>query len=162
MGWITAGKFHAWDGVLDITDPCYDQDVWARLNGVRVRRGTYNANYYIGEEGRIERIAISHTSIIGETDYKDTDYIGDIAVDAGLAGFFISPKPNYDQKEWQKICDGLANDRPAVSLSSTGFFTSSGWGDGMYGVFGKIVDGEFVSLVIEFIVSEDEFYGPKK
>jgi|694.fasta_scaffold142156_3 hypothetical protein len=166
MGWISAGKFHAWDGVIDITDPCYDQDVWARLNGVRVRRGTYNANYFLGDNGRIEKIAIAHISINStmnlETLYKDVDYIGDIAVDAGLAGFFISPKPDYDQKEWQKICDGLATDRPAVSLNSQGFFTSSGWGDGLYGVFGKIVDGEFVSLFIDFIVAEDDFYGKKE
>jgi len=162
MGWVYAGKFHAWDGLIDITDPCYDKDVWCRINGVKVRRGTYNANYFIGDNGRVEKIAICHKSFSGEIDYENADYVGDIGVDAGLAGFFISPKPDYTQDEWQKICNELNTSGPAVSLNSQGFFTSSGWGDGGYGVFGKSVDGEFVCLFIDFIVSEDDFYGKKE
>jgi hypothetical protein len=155
MGWVVAGKFHAWDGLVDITDPCYDRDTWCRINGVKVRRGTYNAVYYLGDNGRITKTAIIHTSLFNSKEIPDIkkydyEYVGDIGVDAGLAGFFIAPKPDYTNEEWQQICEELNTNGNAVSLNSQGFFTSSGWGDGMYKVWGTSVDGEMVSLFIEF------------
>lgn len=28
-------------GSVDITDPCYEKEVWCRMNGVKIKAGTY-------------------------------------------------------------------------------------------------------------------------
>ena len=89
---------------IDITDPCYDKDVWCRINNFPIEPGTYECytfeanNEETGGWGnRIARIGIRKDKAI----YYARE--GSIGVDAGLAGFFID-KPNYTDDEWCKIC----------------------------------------------------------
>ena len=32
-------NFH---GSVDVTDPCYDRDVWCRMNDVKIKQGEYD------------------------------------------------------------------------------------------------------------------------
>lgn len=38
------GRKH-FEGVVDITDPCYDKDVWCRMNA-EVKSGTYDCRVW--------------------------------------------------------------------------------------------------------------------
>lgn len=74
--------------------------------------------------------------------------IGSIGVDAGLAGFFHS-KPDYDYEAWNAFCDRIRHGD--AWITEDGFYSSSGYGDGGYGVYAQEQNGEIVALEIRFI-----------
>ena len=116
---------------IDVTDPGYRRDLstWCRINDISVKPGKYhcyakrflddgarlnddNNIHFNGLNGdsRITEITISHIDIKPE-DLKDPtafESIGEIEVDAGLAGFFPAPFdfPKNDGA-WSEFCDKL-------------------------------------------------------
>ena len=79
---------------------------------------------------------------------KEMKEIGSIGVDAGLAGFFHS-KPDYSDIEWSKFCDRVC--RGDAWITENGFCSTSGYGDGGYGVYAYQQDGEIAALEIRFM-----------
>ncbi len=123
---------------VDITDPCYDRNTWCRMNDVKVVPGEYAVFATYTDEGRVASVAIEHKSVLKErAKYRITPVlrdIGDIGVDAGLAGFFPH-KRDYDDDEWAEFCDKIGFQK--VSFIDDGVCTSSGYGDGGYPVYGR-------------------------
>lgn len=145
--------------LIDITDPCYDRDVWCRLNDVEIKPGEYEC--YIDEwddeqtggwGARVARIGIR---LVG-SDVRWFERIGNIGVDAGMAGFF-NEKPDYDDETWDSMCDMLdRNDGTLYWIIDEGFFSNSGYGDGCYDVYVAKKDGDIVAVEIHFIVNEED------
>lgn len=79
---------------------------------------------------------------------KDMEEIGSIGVDAGLAGFFHN-KPDYSDEEWGRFCDRVRNGD--AWLIKDGFYSSSGYGDGCYGVYAYKQDGAITALELRFL-----------
>ena len=79
---------------------------------------------------------------------KDMEEIGSIGVDAGLAGFFHN-KPDYSDEEWGRFCDRVRNGD--AWLTEDGFYSSSGYGDGCYGVYAYKQDGAITALELRFL-----------
>lgn len=85
-------------GSVDITDPCYDKDVWCRMNNVKISEGEYACYVWRHtDKGKYEDgtpysyILVGAIGIYRNGDIprqKDMEEIGSIGVDAGLAGFF--------------------------------------------------------------------------
>ena len=73
---------------------------------------------------------------------------GSIGVDAGLAGFFHN-KPDYSDEAWSKFCDRIRHGD--AWLTEDGFYSSSGYGDGCYGVYAYKQDGEITALEVRFL-----------
>lgn len=151
---IGVKDFH---GSVDITDPCYSRDVWCRMNDVKIKEGDYTCIVWYQNEkaehgGRLHSYNV--VGIIGIyldgviPPQKAMEEIGSIGVDAGLAGFFHN-KPDYDNGAWADFCDRVSHGD--AWLTEDGFFSSSGHGDGGYGVFAHKVDGEIVALEIRFL-----------
>ena len=143
---------------VDITDPCYDKDVWCRMTE-EIIPGDYNC--YVKMIGdRISEIFI----IKNRESAEHERLIGSIGVDAGLAGFF-NDKPDYSDDYWNELCDDMnewddENDVPAY-FNDDGFFSSSGWGDGEYAVMELLNEDKTkrVGLSIIFIdgsIDEDD------
>lgn len=138
-------------GVIDITDPCYDKDVWCRMNNVEIVSGKYDCIIWEKDEGEWGmRVAIIGIYLNGVVPLQKTmEYIGEICVDAGLAGFFEN-KPDYSDEEWQDFCDAIGYDN--AHIYPEGFCSSSGFGDGEYEVFAfKNDDGKIAALEIHFM-----------
>lgn len=166
------GEIEINEGLVDITDPCYDSDVWCRINNVKVKPGTYKC--YADHNKKIGRIlssCIIHSDYVDELLDADNNLtcdpqkcLGTIGVDAGLAGYYPSPKRDYNQKEWQKFCDWSFKENVEHNpgnvencfIHDGGFCTTSGYGDGGYGAFAYWRDGEFVALSLYFIGDEPE------
>lgn len=138
---ITADK-------IDITDPCYDKDVWCRTQKP-ITPGEYNCYVGIGSNKnwgtRVYMLILLAADI--DLDSKgDVENVGTIGVDAGMAGFFEN-KPDYSDEEWNKVCDyvfegfesGNSKKHWIVDadtpLRCKGFFSESGIGDGEYVVY---------------------------
>ena len=139
--------------ITDVTDPCYDADVWCREK-VWTFPGTYKC-YVVEQDGRVVRSAIVHESVdIDSFKEDDWDYIGEIGVDAGLAGYFDN-KPDFEDDEWLDLCDnvfGVDNYFLVPTQNGTGFATSTGWGDGCYPVDGVCDDqGQYAAIRITFM-----------
>lgn len=138
-------------GTVDATDPCYNHDVWCRMNGIPVCDGEYDCVIWKTQEpdepSRVARIGIYLRGIVPVQDKMEC--IGEIGVDAGLAGFFMN-KPDYSDAEWVALCDLLSNGD--AWIRSEGFFSSSGYGDGGYDVCAyKQPDGRASALEIVFL-----------
>lgn len=157
------------ENYVDITDPCYDNDVWCRVT-VPCKAGEYICYFEKKEDEifedceRIAKCAIIHS------DYNDgltqnpidlhfvkNDNLDvksyEIGVDAGLAGFFNN-KPDFDDDEWSEFCDKICNFKAAIFEKDerSGFFTESGYGDGGYKVTCLFEGDRFVAGVIDFVV----------
>lgn len=150
----TIGKMY-FGGEIDVTDPCYDKDVWCRM-GVTVKSGEYNCVVWRHKEP--ETLYDEHTAqtvgIIGIyldgyiPAQKQMRQIGGIGVDAGLAGFFIN-KPDYTNEQWEEFCASI--NTGYAWIKEDGFFSFSGYGDGWYGVYAYEQNGEIVALEIRFL-----------
>lgn len=144
-------------GSVDITDPCYNRDVWCRMNDVKIKEGNYTCMvWYQTDKGEYDGKPYSYkvVGIIGiyldgvVPAQKAMKEIGSIGVDAGLAGFFHH-KPDYDDAAWAEFCDRVSHGD--AWMIENGFYSSSGYGDGGYGVFAYQQDGEIRALEIRFL-----------
>lgn len=143
-------------GTVDITDPCYNKDVWCRMTA-EVKAGEYacyvwrntEKGVYDGREYKDVRVGVIGIYLDGIIPpAKAMEDIGSIGVDAGLAGFFMN-KPDYNDNEWDRICNLI--DKGDAWIIDEGFFSESGYGDGCYGVYANKVNGEITALEIRFM-----------
>lgn len=143
--------------IVDITDPCYNRDVWCRLNGIKIKAGNYKCVVWMRpdtvtyegktyDDTRVAIIGIYLDGFIPNENYMKE--IGEIGVDAGLAGFFNN-KPDYDNDQWSEFCNSIRNGD--AWIKEEGFFSSSGYGDGCYPVRAFKINDEIVALEIKFI-----------
>lgn len=144
-------------GSVDITDPCYNKDVWCRMNDVKIKEGEYTClvwyhtdkENYNGEPYAYKVVRIIGIYLDGKIPVqKAMKEIGSIGVDAGMAGFFHN-KPDYDDEAWNAFCDRIRHGD--AWINEDGFYSSSGYGDGGYGVYAQEQNGEIVALEIRFI-----------
>ena len=151
------------DGKVDITDPCYDRDVWCRTT-VECQPGYYKGYAYISDEGewgkRVAELSIFKDDINDiKEEIANMHCIDTIGVDAGLAGFFRD-KPDYGDG-WMdflaesgvfKTKDEYNYGRKTYAIPY-GIFSESGYGDGTYAVY---TNDERSAFTIVFIEEEDE------
>lgn len=151
---IGVKNFH---GSVDITDPCYDRDVWCRMNDVKIKEGEYTCmvwrntekGVYEGKPYKDTRVGIIGIYLDGHIPpQKSMERIGEIGVDAGLAGFFHN-KRDFSDQEWSDFCDSIKHGD--AWLTEDGFFSSSGYGDGGYDVYAYKQAGEITALEIRFL-----------
>lgn len=81
----------------------------------------------------------------------DWELIGDIGVDAGMAGFFRD-KPDYTDEEWYQFCSRFDHRKCYTGLDY-GVASESGYGDGSYDVY---ANADRSAFMIEFLYDEDE------
>jgi hypothetical protein len=97
-------------------------------------------------------------------------------VDSGQFGFFDKDfyrndesakdlekynfSPDYDREEgdqWYRACANLTLDSEQWGVLPNGVVSSSGFGDGSYGVFGeKNAEGEYVAFSVVFIWEDEQ------
>ena len=149
------------EGTVCLTDPCYDDDVWCRINDVKVVPGEYECIAWVSDEGEWgKRVAELGVYLDGVVPAKSKfDRIpGEVGVDAGLAGVYLR-KPNFTDDEWIQFCSIIHDEWPTVHLHSgdfdgrlVGFTTSSGYGDGGYDAYAKTNnDGLAEAIEIVFL-----------
>lgn len=80
---------------------------------------------------------------------KWTNLDAGTGVDSGQAGFYNGGSSTAEDSGWyEKVCDG--SDNGIITKEPTGVTTSSGLGDGYYGVWGARREGQFVALCLDF------------
>ncbi len=148
---------------VDITDPCYDKDVWCRMTS-KCMPGEYTGYAFTSDQGewgnRVSAIAIYKDD--EHYDLDDMEYLGDIGVDAGLAGFFNN-KPDFLGNKWDEFLhesgvfndSGYDYDKEFYSVDY-GVFSSSGFGDGSYEVYATPERNAFMIIFIDDYEDEDD------
>lgn len=167
------GTFEANDGLIDITDPCYEEDTWCAKFGVKVKPGTYHCFVDVADfpalylkndndatpktmhDERLIHLTIVHNDYIRNLLNKEWKLLSaDIGVDAGLCGFY-NHKPDFtEDNDWLEFINNLRNldkhEYITCDLRNYGITVSSGWGDGVYEVYKKSDKGEIVALDLRF------------
>lgn len=147
---------------VDITDPCYNKDVWCRINDVDLLPGEYCGYVKLTDgDTRVAELFVLNSDYMienitpGYEEVQQTEELGEIGVDAGMAGVFQN-KPNFTDAEWQEFCDWVLQfDNPVHTWWDYGLLVSSGYGDGGYPVFGwRDRDDNLVGIQIVFINTE--------
>lgn len=150
---------------IDITDPCYDKNVLCREKR-KIQLGHYNC--YTGTinfdgDKRICALIILSESVDPDEMPINARRDGQIGVDAGVAGFFEN-KPDYNDAEWTEICSYLypkTDMQGGTGCSSwivdkgspfkcRGFFSYSGFGDGVYDFYRLTRNRKFVGYKLVF------------
>lgn len=158
-----------------VTDPCYSVPTWCQTKLTNVLPGEWIVSMIYDEKGGSNRNAelyLVHKDYQGKNLLYDWDWLGDFGVDSGQAGVFdaasyrddayaagiTTPEVDFslpgDPLEgdawYTKMCKfTLAND--GWGAYAAGAVSSSGYGDGMYPVYGAEVDGKVVALQLVFI-----------
>ena len=149
------------DNRVDITDPCYDKGTWCRTT-TECEPGEYTGYVTISDEGEWGK-RVASIGIYKDDEVKDLDsmeYICNIGVDAGLAGFF-NDKPDFPDNKWMEFlkesgvfkADGEYDYSKKYYDCGYGLFSESGYGDGGYDVYAT---PERDAFLIEFIREEED------
>ena len=143
---------------VDITDPCYNRDVWCRMNDVEVVPGDYTAIAYKKDKGewgiRVATLGLYLNGVVPKA--SEMTYLGEIGVDSGMAGVFEN-KPDFSDEEWREFCDACDSvGYPTVLCRDHDLFhgvcVSSGYGDGGYDVYvAKNAMDHICALEIRFL-----------
>ena len=150
----TIGTKH-FSGVIQITDPCYNDDAPCRT-AVEVVDGDYvcvvweHTDHLDCDGHTIDdtRVFISGIYLNGHIPAVGAmDEIAAIGVDSGLAGFFTE-KPNYTREEWLSFCDTIQDGN--AWLCENGFLTSTAYGDGLYSLLAYRENGKITALELMF------------
>ncbi len=159
MNKVLIGK-KEFGSTMDVTDPCYNRDVWCRINELPFKEGTYRCSVYVASneetDGWGERVASIWIEPDMPVELKKSAYkqIGSIGVDSGMAGFFTN-KPDFNDQQWQELVDLICQNESKgerAFVTEDGFFSSSGYGDGSYPVYAvKNKDGVIVAMYIKFL-----------
>lgn len=149
-GEITLGK------KVQVTDPCYDPDVWCTEVIENMLPGKYNTFATIVNKGmlgrRVAELTIAHESVeLSSLKFTKT-VAGDIGVDSGNCGFFDCDKYREAKEadikfveehgddeigpftsKWWSISDNLR--ALGGTLDDWGVLSHSGYGDGGYDLY---------------------------
>ena len=156
-----------------VTDPCYSVPTWCQTKLTNVLPGEWIVSMIYDEKGGSNRNAELY---LVHKDYQGKnllyDWLGEFGVDSGQAGvfdaasyrddayaagittpevdFFLPGDPLEGDAWYTKMCKfTLAND--GWGAYAAGAVSSSGYGDGMYPLYGAEVDGKVVALQLTFI-----------
>lgn len=171
-----AESFQVVSGKIMCSDPCYESgDVL-----VRAKNGEWIARVEKSDEGswghRVARVLVHHVdfSMYGSSRIKAFDSVesATIGVDSGQAGVFdansfrndtvvkntkrIYEKTICGDELWYSICCDRTCSKKGYGYIPGGFVTTSGYGDGGYGVEIYKKNGEAVAVEITFIENDDE------
>jgi hypothetical protein len=174
-------SFEVISGELVCSDPCYSLDVWCMGVVDNVKKGTWVADVERSDEGdwgnRIAMLSVRHIDHNSNTPLElenELPFVG--GVDSGQFGFFDKDfyrndesakdlgkynfSPDYDREEgdqWYRACANLTLDSEQWGVLPNGVVSSSGFGDGSYGVFGeKNAEGEYVAFSVVFIWEDEQ------
>lgn len=137
-----------WGDVVTVTDPCYDRGTWCTKEVSGLKEGRYVASPSVE---RPEKFKIVHEDFLEKT--LEKEYIGEIGVDSGMAGFFVD-KPDYKTtEEWEAFLkdNNVLGNRGAFRCGS-GVFSDTYWGDGSYRTYALWYGNKKVGLMIDFKV----------
>jgi hypothetical protein len=157
-----------------VTDPCYSAPTWCQLKFSNVLPGQWTAIMIYDELGGTNRNAELHLIHKDHQGSKDLayDWFGDFGVDSGQAGVFsaasyrddaaveamdtpevdfVLPGDRLEGDAWYESICRFTLGEDGWGAYDAGVVSSSGWGDGMYPVYGAEVNGKIVGLTLVFI-----------
>lgn len=149
-------------GKIQVTDPCYDLNVWCAATIDNARNGKYHSfvtRINAGVWGnKISALTIIHEDFLTKQKRLRYRWIdASIGVDSGQAGFFDYNKLNnikiheqLDNEFYNEVCE-LTSESDNFGCVEFGVVSSSGYGDGSYSLWTAEHNGETVAAKIVYI-----------
>jgi hypothetical protein len=174
---MKAKTFEVTSGTIVASDPCYEIPTWCQGVIEKVKKGTWEAHIEKSDEGDWGvRIAVLRINHINHSNRQFSMEGLDIhaGVDSGQFGFFDKDffrndekakelvkehfSENWDSKEgdsWYRACCKLTLSPEGWGVLPQGAVSSSGFGDGSYGVYGEQdAYGEWIAFEVVYIDDE--------
>jgi hypothetical protein len=176
IGEYEIGEFTNESGTLVVSDPCYELGTWCAGQLENVATGNWKAYVIRTDEDscgvRNAELHIYHESVqnlkaeLFNVWERSSIHVG---VDSGQAGFFDLPKYRNDnvassskflsaerqedegEKWYSACCDQTLDTKLSCGIIDGGVVSSSGYGDGGYGLYTAEGDGRTVAAKIIFI-----------
>lgn len=158
-------KFNVSSGKIQVTDPCYNIEIWCAHTLENVKDGIYHATTVknnVGQWGdRIFELNIKHESVLNKKRlrYRRLDVV--IGVDSGQAGFFDynylrdqKLSEELDMSFYHQVCE-FTNTADQFSGNEHYVVSSSGYGDGSYSLQVAEDNGKIVAAKLVFIDEQD-------
>ena len=153
-----------------ISDPCYDRSVWCMATDVDVKPDSYATYIFKKDEKewgiRVAAIMAIHADYSGslQNDWEPCDY--SIGVDSGQCGIFDdavypaneSTSGEYGDEDsfYGECCKlTLSDEQGGILKSRNGIVSSSGYGDGSYGLLCQYHEGERIALMVDFDLAKN-------
>jgi len=160
---IDIGTFKINSGKSIITDPCYENNKSnCQLKGLPTQNGVWHSfveKCEVGDWGnRVINLRCIHEEWLEteKTIREDKELLGNIGVDSGQAGVFdqmsYPEDPIKDGYFYEHISNVTIKKR--AGTIDFGCVSSSGIGDGWYGVFGTKFNNMIIFFEIEYIDEE--------
>ena len=140
---------------VTISDPCYDSGIWCSITFKNILEGDFKC--YIKEKkygswgNRVTEMYAIHNDYENLVRADNYEYCGDVCVDSGTmsitdTAYYDSCHSNDDySEEWynREVCEATCgDDEKEYNIADYKcFISTSGIGDGQYGVYGAF-DGE--------------------
>lgn len=146
------------DGLVDISDPAYNREIWCRLNDMKIIPGTYECRTYVKDTGEWGKRVCAMEITKADIDISDCNaaifqqHVGEIGVDGGQAGFW-NHKPDFIRDDYLDTCVDMES--RFGRIYKNGFIAESGYGDGGYPVYARKYKGNIYQLTIKFIEDEE-------
>ncbi len=156
LGLTDIGSFEIRSGRIGAWDPCYGRgDTW------KCRDGKWNARVLVTDEKDWgHRIASLHAWADGVKPGGPLKEVAVAGVDSGQMGIYDAGQLGPDvtsESDYGRICNRTLSGLGAGTLPY-GVVSSSGFGDGGYGVFIRTDDeGKVIELMVEFIPDDEDF-----
>ena len=173
---IDLGSFEVVSGKMDVSDPCYEVDVWCRGELENCKLGTWNASAiekHMGSWGhRICKLIAVHEDYIHASGMIREVAGFEVGVDSGQAGIFDASHYRDDSvvsndghkhlfegeefEPWYDYCCDITFSDQSAGVLPFGCVSSSGFGDGGYDCyFWRNSEGQIVRVEIEYLPEDD-------
>ena len=132
---------------VTVSDPCYESGIWCAVTLNKVLEGEFKC--YIKEKkyglwgNRVTEMVAIHNNYINAVREDDYEYCGDVCVDSGTMSItdtaYYNRTHNDDDfnEEWyeREVCSWACSKKYHIADNQC-FISTSGIGDGRYGVYG--------------------------
>lgn len=137
------------NGALDIGDPCYKRSGEGVYRDMEILPGTYLCEVNRRFNGTVSSMVFRHKVAADglKLSVLKGQLLKTVGVDSGLMSVCVSPRPDYTRgPAWSDFCRriGEKEDGDAGTnawMIGNYFVCNSGYGDGVYGIYGHLNGG---------------------
>lgn len=156
-------EFEVTSGFVNLSDPCYDNDVWCGEFHVPAINGKWTVELETSDQGdwgtRVKGWKATLVDSHEPTSGKTYDSLG---VDSGQFGIFdesiYDSNTSYDDKDkfYGMCCETTTSENRGGTIMNQGFVSKTGFGDGGYVGKGEFAGGKLCAFSVEFISDRED------
>ena len=151
------GKFYINSAKAIISDPCYYSGS-SNSKELSVFSGKWNAYVAYGDDERIENLVVVNDEYDRHIflNHSKFNQLTDLPVDSGQMAVCDCDKFSHSESEYEKYCAQSLTKEGVGVVGNYAVVSSTGYGDGVYPLYGASIGDNYYAFMIEFIPEDEE------